>query len=367
MSVSTLMISDIDRFVGMKSFWDREIKEHADSPFLCSSMLIEDWELGQSLGWHPFLIVFLSDENIVGFAPLKMRSRFGFRQACNLHEFIFPDFFVDNCRKSCVDSLIYFLFKRLNCESVDLTFEDGSVNQRVFEWSCGRRGLSYARLPSQNKAFIPVDTSWESFQSSLGSLKRRKFRKMAEKFAGLKTWKIYSAKLDSSSIRRIWEVEKYSWKENLTGRAKALKNFDLAHFLASAEKESKSGGFFESEVWFLDLNDAPIAYALVLERNATAFCAKTSFDSRFGNLVPGKFLINDLIKRVFRDKAAAKIDFIGDQPFLRDWKPFIRNNTTVRVERNPQVSKIRHLLFENQISFKSISFLEGLKWKKLYP
>lgn len=87
MNISTLVVSDVDRFVVMQNFWDRDLEDHIDDPFLFSSLMIEHWKFSQRIGWHPFLMVFLSGKKVVGFAPLLMKSRFGFRFVSNFDQY----------------------------------------------------------------------------------------------------------------------------------------------------------------------------------------------------------------------------------------------------------------------------------------
>jgi len=365
MGISTLVVSDIDRFVGMRDFWDRQLMDRVDNPFSSGSLMIEHWKLGLRLGDHPFLIIFLLDDEIVGFAPLTMRSKFGFRQVSNLHEFIYPDFFNDDIREACLEEMIGYLFGRLNCESVELTFKEKSVNQNVLEKVCDKKGFTYSRSPEEGEAIISVNTSFESFQKSLGCKVRKKFRKARKKVVG--SWQIYDSKFDSNSIKKIWEVEKHSWKKNLSGKEKAMKNFGLVHILRAVKQNVEGEHFFDSEIWFLDLDNVAISYQLVLKRNNKAFFLKTSYDSRFKEIYPGKFLINELIERIFREQTVSEINFITNLPFVNDWKPSVRSRTKVKILRSTIKSKIQRLLFENRVSYKSINFLEGLKWKKLNP
>jgi len=350
--------------VGMKDFWDRELRDRVDDPFLSGSMMIEHWKLGRRLGNHPFLIIFLLDDKIVGFAPLRMRSRFGFRHIFSLDQYAPPVFFSNSHREVCIDTIFDFLFKQLNCESADLTFEDDSSIQRILENACRKRDLDYAKLPQEGRAIIPVKTSLDSFRESLDRKTRKEFGRFGRKLDRLGSWKIYCSNLDRSSIEKIWAVERFSWKVDLQGKEKAMKDMGLDFCLKGVQRNSEGEHFFDSEVWFLDLNDVPISYVLVLKRNKTVFFAKTSYDSRFSSVSPGKFLINDLIERIFRDNTAEKIDFISNLSFVRVWKPLIKERINFRVLRHTFLSKAHLLVFENRISNKSLQILERFKWEK---
>jgi hypothetical protein len=364
MGISTLVISDIDHFAGMKDYWDRELKDHVDDPFLFSCMLIEQWKSNQKLGWHPFMMIFKSDAEIVGFAPLMMSTSFGFRQAANFDQYTCPDFFSGNIRETCMDSMISFLFRQLKCESANITLENESSNQRMLETVCKKKGFNHTKWPQEGQAIIPVETSLDSFRKSLKNKDRKKFEKISTKLDNLGSWQISRFDLDRSSIAKIEAVEGFSWKARLEGREKALKDTGLESVLKGVQSNGQGESFFESEVWTLELNDAPIAYVLAMKRNKTVFFAKTSYDSRFKELSPGLFLMNDLIERVFKNTTAEKIDFISNMPFTQVWKPLVRNRITFTILRNPYLSRARHLVFGNRISLKTSQILEKIGRKK---
>ena len=367
MSISTLVISDVYRFIGMEDFWNQQVRDHVDDPFLSGCMLDEHWRVHQRFGWHPFVMIFLSGGRIVGFAPLLMRPKFGFRHACNSDQYTLPDFFSDDYREVCVDKMIDFLFRQFNCESINITFEDSSANQRMLEKVCRSRNYSFSRLPQEGAAIIPIKTSLESFRESMDTKVRKEFRRIGRKLDGLGSWQISCSNFDRSSAEKIWTIEKFSWKNNLLGKEKAIKTQGLKCILSGVRRNDEGDPFFKSEIWLLDLDDTPIAYVLVMKRNKTVFFAKTSFDSRFREVSPGRFLMNDLIERFFKERSAEKIDFMSNLPVLRVWKPLVRRRITFRIERNPVLSRAHRLIFKNRISCTAINFLECLKWKKLYP
>ena len=121
------MVFDLDRFVSLESFWDREFCDRVDDPFLSGYLLALHWKLGQQVGFLPFMMVFLVGGKIVGFVPLMMRSRFFNKSVSTFDQYMCPDFIVDKYREVCIGLMVDFLFGRLNCESADLTFMDGSA------------------------------------------------------------------------------------------------------------------------------------------------------------------------------------------------------------------------------------------------
>jgi hypothetical protein len=362
--IAILIISDLDRFMEIKDFWDKELREHVDDPYLFSWLLIEHWKIGQKLGWHPFLMVFTLRNKIVGFAPLMMRSNFGFRQISTFDQYTYPHFFSHNYRKICVDAMITFLFKQLKCESAIITCEDESSNQKVLKDVCKNNGFSCTGCPQEGEAVILVNQSLDSFQQSLKKQNRKKFAKIRRKLDELGSWQISCSKLNCDSLVKISMVERFSWKTDLEGKKKAMKDLDLARTLKALQNIPEDSSFFEAEIWFLELNGIPLSYMLVIKRNQTVFFAKTSYDSRYKHLSPGLFLMNDLIERVFRGMTAEKIDFMTDLQFVQVWKPLIKKRTAFKILRNQLLSSARLLVFENPVCLKALQIIEKTSWQK---
>lgn len=371
MKISTLIISDYDRFVEMQSYWDSQLKDYVENPLVSNCMLSELWKYAQRFGWTPFVLIFQSEKKMVVFAPLKMKSQFGFRHVSNLFHEAYPFFASDENRVICTKKMLDFLFNNLHCESVEITVEDGSKNQNILEKICKQKNLAYKSYPpivsTGNKAIIPVRTSLEKFRGSLNRKVKKTFRRSIRQLSRLGSWKIHNTQLDQQAMKKVWEVEKYSWKNNLTGKKKANKNIGLQHVLQAVKQNQIHKTFFDSEIWFLDLDGVPISYVLVLKYKKRVFFLKTSYDNRYKSLGPGKFLINDLIEKIFKEKSAYEIDFITSLPFTKVWKPIIKKKTTIKIQKNPLKSKIKQLIFENSASLKLFMYLDYLKWNKYSP
>lgn len=363
-NLSTLVISELNHFVQIRDFWDQELKDHIDDPFLFSSLIIEQWKLNQQLGCHPFLLIFLSEKKIVGFAPLLIKTRFGFRYVSSFDSYTCPEFFQDNLREKCVDQIVNILFRQLNCKSADINFRDEPANQRIVDKVCRNRNLNYTLFPQEGRAIIPVRNSLDSFRRSLNRKNVKEFGRLHRKLDKLGPWQISNFDLYNTSIIKIWEVESHSWKAKLKGKRKGIKDLGLSSILKGVKRNQEGKPYFESEVWFLELNNKPIAYVLTMKRNKTEFFAKTSFDSRFKDVSPGIILMNYLIERIFVNKVADKIDFISNLSFVQVWKPLVEKRIYCRILRNVVLSRFRNLVFENRIIRKTSQILENIKWKK---
>ena len=363
--ISVSVVWDLDRFVRLESFWDREICDHVDDPFLSGCMIDLHWKIGKQIGWRPFMMIFLVEGRIIGFAPLMMRSRFNSRYVSNFDQYTIPDFFVDEYREVCISIMVDYLFERLNCSSADLTFMDGSVNQKILEKVCEKKGFRFSRWPQEGQAIIPIKTSLEVFRGFLSRNTRKKFRRLVKKIDNLGSWKISCYDIDQSSIEKVWVVEKYSWKNNLRGKKKAINNWGIEFALKGAQRNRLGEGFFDSELWFLEVNDMPVAYVLVLKHNRIVFFAKTSYDQRFGAISPGVFLMNDLVERAFQECSAEKIDFFGNLSFVQVWNPVVKKRVTIKIERCSFLSVFLCFVFDNRVSSRFLKFVEQLRWIKM--
>jgi hypothetical protein len=360
MNTSILIISKYDRFVEIKEFWDIKIREQVQNPHLYSCMLSELWKVAKTLGEKPLLIIFLLRNKIIGFAPLKIKSTFGFRKVSNLYKYIYPEVFENKYRKFCMDKMIDLLFNRFNCKSAEITFEEKSSNKKALENSCLRKGLYFKNCPMENsidnKAIIPIKTNLDDFQKALGKNARSNLKKTVNKLGRLGSWQVHKEELHNSSIKKIYDIEKHSWKNNLTGKNKLIKDQGLACTIRGITKNNETNSFFKSKAWFLEINGIPASYQLVLKHKKIAYFIKTSFDSRFKQASPGKFLMKCVIDQLFQEQTTEEIDFITNIPLVNIWKPVVKKRVTVKIEQNQLLSRIQNIIFENPINSKVLIF-----------
>jgi len=129
---------------------------------------------------------------------------------------------------------------------------------------------------------------------------QREFRRIAGRLDKAGTWQISCVGVNPSSMERILTVERASWKNDWRAQKHLQEDSSLWSILRGCQKNCVPEPFFESEIWFLELNGLTIAYQLVLTCKETAVLAKTSYDSRFKKLSLIKYLINTVIQQTFR-------------------------------------------------------------------
>ena len=365
LDISTLVISDVERFAKIKDFWDQEIKKRFSNPFLFSSLLIELWKYRQQMGDCPFLMIFTSKKKIVGFAPLVINSSFGFRRVASFDIDTHLEVFEDKIREKCIDITLDFIFNRLRCRSADFTLGYESSDHIMLMNIYEKKGLKYSSFFETGQAVIPVKTSWSAYRQNLKSKDLRHLDKVKRRIDGLGPCRVCSSEVNSDSLKKIWTVENHSWKSGLRGKERALKDLGLDAILRGVQRSLREKVGFETKVWTLELNGAPIAYILTMQNNGALYLAKTSYDMRYSSASPGLFLFDDLICQVFNGRTAETIDFITDFRFSKFWRPLVYKRITVRVVRGLLYSKVYRCVFENRVCYRSLKVLEQVKWEKI--
>ena len=74
------VISDISGLLEIENVWNEFVRDHTESPFLLSGFTKEFIRVNAEKGWTPMLLVFSVDNNIIGIAPLAIKTKFGVRR-----------------------------------------------------------------------------------------------------------------------------------------------------------------------------------------------------------------------------------------------------------------------------------------------
>jgi hypothetical protein len=361
---SILFVSDIQHFIKMKDFWDQEMQRQVDDPLLFSSMIIEQWKCSLRIGEHPFLLIIKKEGRIIGFAPLIFESHFGFRRVRNFNEYLCAEFFSDP--EICMELLINYLFRSLNCESIDITFRDELNYQGVMEQVCTELNRYFSALPGEGNAIIPVKNNVDLFRKSLKRKDRKELERIKRKLSQFGTWQVSCFDWQDALISKILKIERCSWKAELEGKKAISKDLGLNYILNGIDKNMETKSFFGAKACFLMLDDLPIAYVIELIRNRVIYFAKTSYDQKFRRLWPGIILMNEIIEDVTLKKKAERIDFISNLPFIQIWNPVVKKRVNFKILQNVHRSKVRDLVFQNRVSLKFTQVVERYRMKKVY-
>jgi len=323
MNLSLHIISDIEKIAAQHETWNNFVNKNFDNPFILYKF-VELYAKSNDSHCTPLFIIGKADKKTIGIAPLKVHRNF----RINVATFVMPpetspDFFTyEKFKAPFIDRIVDYVFGRLKCGIVDLTFPAESNSFRIFKNSCQGRGIQLHVEPYHGRRILKVDSDWELFERSRGGKFRRKIRKIQKKLdrAGLHRVICLERKNRESNVfKKILKIDRLSWKEHW--RSKRRMNFDPdlpIHWFGAAES-ARTVPNFKNTVWFLELNNRLIAYAIVHIYKQIATIAKTSYDQRYRSYYPGIYLINSIIEALFKQGKIRMIDFMTDMEFMRTW------------------------------------------------
>ena len=327
-------ISRLQNLSLMEKEIDAFIESHTANPFMLTSFLKEHMCWAVSNKCTPIVLIIKADEKIVGVATLVLkrvdgtlrfllRSQLGAYSAESLFRFSrSPDFVLDDdYREESLQCVLSFVFNTVGCRFATEYFPFDTPNLHLLASKCedDRISLRTTSEATIGYRFIPVNSDWDSFQSSRGSNFRHKFKKMERNLsvAGISNTLLFeNAAAVKDVLQKILEVDEASWKpkDQTSERANELGLFWDA---ASTAYRTYSG--FKFFVWLLELNGNPIAYCIGCQYKETAYLVKTSFDDKWRTLFPGIYIMNLAIRDFFRNGDVKAISFMTNLPFTETW------------------------------------------------
>jgi len=366
MTFSIKAISDIEEFSKMAILWDCFARKHTEDPYVLHEFLYTYMQLKYSPTWDPLFFVGYDGKEIVGIAPLMMRKQLGARIANSLPRRS-ESFIVDDCfRAKFIDYLLDLLFRTFRCKTANLSFQTGTSDLSSLEKSCAVKRIFFAATQCMGRRILATEGSWAQFESLKGSNFRNRFRKMEKKLSRSGPCRVTVAECqdDNAILGKILNIDKASWKEE--GRTnEKMTDQDLLITYKAAELAARNVAGFKNKAWILELNDLPIAFALVFQNGKTAVIAKTSYDVRFKNFYPGMYVINAVIRDLFNDKTVSNIDFVTDLPFMEAWTPHFRDRREIFLGKGFLVKRMLSLYLNEQARSKVRAILNTTMGKSL--
>jgi len=253
-----------------------------------------------------------------------------------------------------MNQLLNVLFNNLNCRSANITFDTSSPNLKLIEKFCRDKKFSFREKPNFGREIIPVETSYDLYYNSLKNKIRKEFRRIKRNLDRSGSWKISCTGIHPESIKRVLAVDQKSWKAAWRAKNNWKEDAALRIILEASQPNGEVEPLYESKVWFLDVDGVAIAYLIVLSYKGTAVFIKTSFNAHFKRFSPSKFLINSVIREVFRKETVNKIDFVTNLPFIKAWKPLCEHRTRVIMEVNPFLSRVIRVVLRNPLMQKVV-------------
>ena len=317
-------ISDPSRILENGEDIDAFANKWSKNPFLLSGFISQFITSNRLTGWIPFVLVVKADKKIVGTAPLMIKKRLGMRFVRFFPNFWFsPDFVVDErYREVCMDCIVEYLFKSLNCRFASFCLPFGSQNLETLKKYSKVSRMSFSAKNQPGHCVLPIESSWNEFQEKKG--RRRIIRQIERKLNQIGPWKIEYIQnvYNRPDVKdKILEVEQMSWKESWRNGNQIAIDEELLMIWEGSQIEAKTKTDFKSSVWLLQIDSETVAYAFVIKHKQTAFIVKTSFNKKYRKFYVGKYIINAAIRDLFNEDKISAIDFMTDLPFMSFWSP----------------------------------------------
>jgi hypothetical protein len=344
--ISISVISHSSSLLQIEGEWNRFIGNNSANPFFLSEFVKQFLRFSESRGWTPAVLVFRTNQTIVGVAPLITKRKFGMRFARTLlHDIWATDFiFEDEHREDCIAKVLDFLFKTLHCQMVRFTLPCDSPNLRALKQKENDDGrIQLSELPTMGRSVLCTDGDWAEFAKSRGKKFRRDIKRTEDLLDAAGLWNIKCTQKEmgiSDVFSRIFEVERRSWKQAWLTKTGEEVDPDLIIALEASRCLVEKEPDFNWAAWLLELNCRTVAYALVFLFWEWAIIAKTSYDARYGKFSPGIYVINAAIRELLDECHIGKIDFMTDLFFTRTWTSLCLPQVTLLMSRKGPLSVI---------------------------
>ncbi len=335
--LSVTAISSLKNLSKIEKEIDVFITSHTLNPFMLIPFLKVNMRSVLSSELTPIVLVVRADDKIVGIASFVLkrahgilrsllREQLGAYSADSLFESWFsPDFILDDAyREESVRCVLNFLFDTMDCRFATAYLPVGSPNLHLLarQWEDDGTSLRMTSSAVMAYRFIPVNCSWDSFQSGRGRNFRRKFKKMERNFGFAGSSRVLFFENEAAvkdEFQRILEVEKASWKQRYRFQHGFTSDSSLMDIWEAASMAYRAYGGFKLLVWLLELNGDSIAYCVGCQYKGTAYLVKTSFDDKWRTLYPGIYIMNLAIRALFRSGEVKAISFMTNLAFHETW------------------------------------------------
>jgi CelD/BcsL family acetyltransferase involved in cellulose biosynthesis len=294
---------------------------HSNNPTVLSDFVREFMNSVRLKGWTPVLLVILADKTIVGIVPLMMRRKFGIRYAFFL-PFLTSFVATDDYREICVSKTLDFLFRTLHCQFVRLVLSTASQYTAILRQECHEKKIHLSQVETLGQSILPIRSTWHEFAKSRGKKFLQDIRRTERKLGHVGRWRclrVEEADRPPEVLEQMTRIDCASWKQFGRTRKGYAGDESIALFWNGSQCASRTVPNFKSYVWFLEVNDRKIAYALFFSYKDVTFAAKTSYELRYARLGPGIYLMNTAIREIFEEGQVNTIDFISDVPFTKTW------------------------------------------------
>ncbi|MBI3802508.1 MAG: GNAT family N-acetyltransferase [Nitrospirae bacterium] len=369
-------ISDFDRFTTLEKEWNALLAAAPiNAPFLRHEWFRIWWKaFGEGKRRMAILTVRAQGGALVAIAPL-MEER-GFRvgipcriwtSLCNDHscrfDFILADL-SEEARAGIFKALTDYLSARRPrihfLELQDLPADSPTLTHLTA--ASGRGGRRLGMRPSLETPILPMQGKWSSyFESVSGNLRRnlRRRRRQLEEQGKVALVCVTGDSRDGGTAGLIphleegFRIEAMAWK-GAAGTA-IDGNGGWSEFYSEWAHTAAERGWLR--LYFLKLDDRPIAFYYTLVYDQKLYYLKLGYDPAYARYSPGILLHQEILSAAFQE-GLTELDFLGPRmAWKEDWTAQLRPHLWLYLFEGGMIPRAIYL-----IKFKLFPYLREISW-----
>lgn len=359
-------LNDFSEFEDLKGDWNQMLQKSRDNCVFSTWEWLWCWWKHFGKGRHLRILIAQEKDEIFGIAPL-MLSKYSFLRLGNLHkmEFIgtphsdYNNFILLKKEKECLNLFLNHLLEFSNWDLLELRdIREGSISANALQDLCASQISKLKLRVSTLCPYINLPTSTEVFVNRLSRNMRRNLRKRMRKLR--EKYKVeVKIQRDFGSVEEAMEIFFKLHQKRWSSKGKP------GAFISEAFRafHRELAEIFDEKGWlalyFLTVNDEPVAAVYSFDYNEKKYGYLTGFDPDFGPYGVGNLLkmyvIEECVRTGFREYDLTR-DF---EPYKANWATGVRKNFVVGMVYNGWFAKMYDWAVQNSFSQFLISKLGG--------
>lgn len=368
-------ISDFYAFVSLEKEWNALLAAAPmNAPFLRHEWFRTWWKAFGGGKQLAILTVRSADGALAAIAPLAEERGFRVGIPCrvwtsmsNDHSCRF-DFLMGNvseeARIRIVEALAdYVARRRPRIHLIEMQdFPADSPTLALLLAVAPRGGQKLGLRPALETPVIPIEGRWPAYYESISGHLRRNLRRRRRQLEAEGKVEVVCVTGEERSggltrladyLREGFRIEAMAWKGS-AGTA-IRENEDWADFYQAWAQAAAERGWLR--LYFLTLNDQPIAFYFTLVYARKLYYLKLGYDPAYARYSPGILLHQEILASAF-DEKLAELDFLGPtMAWKEDWAKRVRPHVWVYLF---QRGFIPHMIYG--IKFKLFPSLKKIDW-----
>ena len=346
--LNLLSVNKIDNFsdlLPLKDQWNQVLQNSdSDNPFLTFEWLSSWWNNFGDNG-KLFVLLVKEEDRVIAIAPLMIVKMGVFKvlQFIGTGRSDYLDFIVAEKRQESLQSIFKYIYDSKKYWDI-IYFRDilsNSPNLNFIKTAINDSKMAFGEIIGTIAPYMPINVNWENYLASKSSKFRNNMRRIEKKLEGAGDFKIACQNsITPEHVEAMHNIEEHSWKTE-AGSARLGDPIARKFFTEALEKFSSNNWL---ELWFLLLNQEPIAYSINFAYNNKIYNYNVAYKTEYRNLYPGKALTVRTLENAF-NRDMKEYDFLrGDEDYKSDWASDKRDLYYIAVYRKSLYSIIAFML-----------------------